>query len=540
MIKFYGVVISCLFQVYPGKFRSLCRMMAILPIILFFPGVGSTAPPVIGMNLTNITYWSRELVFTDAFRTCMPWITQAIDVTPGEKPAWNTGFANVMPLSANAYPSGIPFRPTGSAFDQIAATLMRRGQDGHYPSGAYLCQYAGDGELAFGLDARILFQNPGHIRLMVTPSNKGIFLKIVRSNPDDPIRNIRVFPENANDPNRFNPLFLERIKPFRVLRFMGWQAVNDSPVVLWSQRTRPEHYTQQQPGGMNLETMIDLCNHLAADPWFCMPHQADDTYIRQFAALVKHRLDPARRIYLEYSNEVWNPQFAQHEFVLDGKPSKTLPKRYARNARNVFDIWHDEFGHNRSRVVRVLAGQQHNVWFLEQAVAEIGAASIDALACGGYFGLQPEDLSSLKKLGSQTTIETVMDMAIRQLGQKAIPGLAAHADLAKRLGRDFYVYEGGQHLIPDPPGSSPDYLPAIVKAQSSGQMADAYMTMLQAFVKMGGDLFMAFGFVSDQKSPWGAWGHLDHLSQSPADSPKFKALLEHMNQTQPDATIVKP
>ena len=40
---------------------------------------------------------------------------------------------------------------------------------------------------------------------------------------------------------------------------------------------------------------------LEADPWFCMPHLADDDFIRRFATMVNERLDPSRFKYEEMS-----------------------------------------------------------------------------------------------------------------------------------------------------------------------------------------------------------------------------------------------
>lgn len=53
-----------------------------------------------------------------------------------------------------------------------------------------------------------------------------------------------------------------------------------------------------------MEAMLDLANRLDADPWFCIPHLADDDFVRRFAELVKQRLEPERSVYVEYSNEV--------------------------------------------------------------------------------------------------------------------------------------------------------------------------------------------------------------------------------------------
>jgi hypothetical protein len=58
-----------------------------------------------------------------------------------------------------------------------------------------------------------------------------------------------------------------------------------------------------------------------------MPHQASDEYVRQFALLVKEKLDPSLKVYIEYSNEVWNGIFAQHRYAEEqGKKIGLGPK----------------------------------------------------------------------------------------------------------------------------------------------------------------------------------------------------------------------
>ena len=68
--------------------------------------------------------------------------------------------------------------------------------------------------------------------------------------------------------------------------------------------------------GVPIEVMINLANTLHGDPWFCIPHQATDDYVRQFAALLRARLDPTLRPHIEYSNEVWNTSFAQTQWAI--------------------------------------------------------------------------------------------------------------------------------------------------------------------------------------------------------------------------------
>ena len=90
---------------------------------------------------------------------------------------------------------------------------------------------------------------------------------------------------------------------------------NGSEIRTWDDRPKPDDATFSKKG-VALEVMIDLCNRQQADAWFCMPHLADDDYVRNFARTVKEQLDPSRKVYVEYSNEVWNSQFPQTRLQL--------------------------------------------------------------------------------------------------------------------------------------------------------------------------------------------------------------------------------
>lgn len=41
------------------------------------------------------------------------------------------------------------------------------------------------------------------------------------------------------------------------------------------------------------------------DIWINIPHAADDEYVTNLAKLIKDKLDPSLKVYVEYSNEVW-------------------------------------------------------------------------------------------------------------------------------------------------------------------------------------------------------------------------------------------
>ena len=67
--------------------------------------------------------------------------------------------------------------------------------------------------------------------------------------------------------------------------------------------------------GVPIEVMMALSTRLRAEPWVNIPHLADDDYVSRFASLVLEALPDDFRVWVEYSNEVWNSQFSQHREV---------------------------------------------------------------------------------------------------------------------------------------------------------------------------------------------------------------------------------
>ena len=103
-----------------------------------------------------------------------------------------------------------------------------------------------------------------------------------------------------------------------------------------------------------------------------MPHRATDEYINNFAQYVKDNLDPELKVYVEYSNEVWNNDFAQGWWIENqGKEEFAnstvgdFGKRmdwFGKRTTEITQIWDDVFETDKERVVGVLGAQAANNW----------------------------------------------------------------------------------------------------------------------------------------------------------------------------------
>jgi hypothetical protein len=108
-----------------------------------------------------------------------------------------------------------------------------------------------------------------------------------------------------------------------VLRFMDWAHVNNNTTANWADRPKTTDATMAKvivPGdlqpakGIAWEYIIQLANTLHTNVWISVPAHATDDYVRQLATLLKNGLASDLKIYLEYSNEVWNASFEQYRY----------------------------------------------------------------------------------------------------------------------------------------------------------------------------------------------------------------------------------
>ena len=494
----------------------------------------------LGMNLSEIAYFSRELVFVDAVKSARRWVR----TNPNGQP-FDTG--GTVSTDAN----GWPILQNG----QSAQTLLLTDKPAAYPVGTYNVTFDGSGTLAFEFDAgNAQVTGAGTMTFDVnTASDNGILMRIVNSNPGDPVRNIRVWmPGFDESSSAFHPSFIQKLQPFGVIRFMDWQQTNGSNVVEFDDISNGKTFSLDNNNGVALKYMVELCNQLDADAWFCMPHKASDAFVTQFATVVRDGLPNAdpdlaipaleteRKIYIEWSNEVWNVSFPQSKWVTQQSGVKVFDPPWfdiwAEEAKKDFDIWTSVFSGQTDRLIRVAAGQQANVWVTERLTEEIidAGGEFDAIACGAYFDERHAPFNA------GTTVQDIIDNAINETIPNTFAGqYQNHGDLAQQLTNNFgrtvplLAYEGGQHYTVHGNSSLP-YFQAFKDVQTYDDpvlpdMYDAYTANLDAFNQGGGSLYMAYSFVS-KPGPFGSWGHLQFQNETGTEAPKYRALLDFMNQ----------
>lgn len=522
-------------EVIPASqlFSKPIPVLNVKPVVVY----GTSRPgseTAIGVNLNGVTDWSTEWPFVDVFKTSRPWLSQRQGAPFGQ--------GGPLHLTPEGWVASL--EP-----GQFAETVMMTGSQ--FPAGQYTLLYDGEGKLGFGFDnAKIVSQSPGRMTVDVQPDQTGVFLRILETNPDNPIRNIRfIMPgfENTYQTQPFHPLFLDRLSKFDTLRFMDWEATNNSHLVNWADRTTINSATQASNQGVALEYMIQLANTLKINPWFNIPAEASDDYVRQFATMVRDQLDPSLRVYIEYSNEAWNNIFSQASYVsqqglvlgLDSNGFTAGLRYYAQRSVEVFKIWEDVFGQNcDQRLVRVLAGQGANPWTAEQILSWKDAYQYaDAYAIAPYFdGFGDADQDGWSDLNDVDMVNATLKMTPDQIIDNMLLEIPTeikqmfdsnYAVATKHYGLDLLAYEGGSHL------TSYQFLGAqqaqmhdlFLAVNQSPRMRDLYKAYLDQWQQSGGILFNQFVDVN-ASTKWGYWGALEYQNQDINTAPKYLGLMD--------------
>lgn len=472
----------------------------------------------LGVNLSGIQSYTTAFPFLDVFKSSSSWVSGHGDV-------WDDG-RRINVDEAGWVRSLAPGQVVHSVF--IASGIR-------VPAGQYVVEYEGEGEIVYQEGARLVEHAQGRDVIEVDPEHGNCYLDIISLNPQNYLRNIGIrLPVQAPAGETFNPVFLERIANFKTLRFMCWM-LGDNPEQVgqqtWGERPKLGD-ARWSERGVPLEVMIDLSNRIGADPWISLPHQADDDYIRHFVELVRDKLDPKLKIYVEHSNEVWNSTFSSYAYAsergialgLSTDPYEARWRYHVRRSREIFAIFEELLG--RSRIVRVLAAQQDGPFEAEQMLAyEETPKHIDALAIGAYFGVElglPESQSRMQ----QMTVDDLFHELETVTLPRAMQYVSENAAIAARYQVPLVAYEGGQHLSSIMSGiDDPAINELFDAANRDPRMGRLYSRLLEEWNTVsGGGLFLHLN-ECDRMGPYGRWGLLESIDQPRSEAPKYDAVM---------------
>ncbi|MDO4629060.1 MAG: hypothetical protein Q4C70_07740, partial [Planctomycetia bacterium] len=422
-----------------------------------------------------------------------------------------------------------------------AETPMCTIDGGHFPSGVYTVFYCGKGKITF-MNATVQKEEPGRIEVAVESKYGAFWLQIRETDPENPIRDIRVYmPGYGTSKSRkaygeWNPGFLATWRGVDTVRFMDMQETNNSELEKWSDRPVREDGTFTR-NGAPVETLCDLANRLDANPWFCVPHLADDDFVRNMARTIRKNLKPGLKVYVEYSNEVWNGQFKQCQYaekmgkaiLPDGKPWECAWAWTGHRSVEIFKIFEKEFGPEKERLVRVIATQAANAYVSER-ILEVNDAGkhADALAIAPYVMqcINSEWADGVVSAGVPGCKEYMEKTALPQ----AIKWIQEQKKIADKYGLELVCYEAGQHLVGLwGANDRPEVNEICYAVNASEEMGKIYEAYFRAWEECGGGLMCHFSSTG-QWSKWGCWGLRQYADEKPEQYPKFREFLKAMER----------
>lgn len=390
-------------------------------------------------------------------------------------------------------------------------------------------------------------------------------LVITKTDPSNPIRNIRIIPEPLleayNSGGIFNPDWLAKISPFYSIRYMDWMRTNNSNQQQWTNRPLLSHRSWA-PAGVPIEIIAKLSNETGTQPWINIPHKANQQYITGMADVFYSHLNPSLKVYVEHSNEIWNWQFKQANWA-----DKTGQAHVGKDSGARMQ-WHgyrtvtacNEFRNKLPGRVLCVLGVQTNWHGLEKHALncpaykqKIGStcakAGIDYIGITGYFGAglngprrndkkqeqKTADLLSLIARSAEKDFKPAFDQI--EFGSELnhydssgiydglIDSFKYWRKVSSDTGLPLVGYEGGQHITANAkPLQENKQVQAFHKAiNRHPRMGEVYKKYLDTWKEQGGQLFMHYTDVYTP-SKWGSWGALEHTGQTTA--PKWQALKE--------------
>jgi len=524
------------FQIMESLFRRLSFVFLIALSVVAGCGGGAsdeTAPgPAVplGVILENVVDWSRSTMFADAMKHARHWGSVNMphdEQAPVDADGWPTGDAGVVimvnvPHAAGTYKLSF----TGHA---IVTPIARRDLTTHVQNMVYDA-----GTNTSTADVRL---GPDETELI-----------LVFTGTPGGVKNVKLMRPGYLPTDTFTRPFLDRLAMFQVLRFVGYSNTSNNPQVNWSDRTLPTSATQNRPEGAAWEYVIELANLTGKDPWINIPDQATDDYVRQLATLFKDNLAPDRKLYIEWSNEVWNDIFDQthrnydatnaeiatggSNLNYDGEanPVYLAWRRTARRTKEVSDIFRSVFGDATmmTRVRPVLAGHLGRPIVITQGLEFI--ANVFGPPSRYFYAIAP---AVYFDIDNNTRTDLTVDQIFAELPAQITAlenNMLLYTVWAQHYKLKNVAYEGGPHLT----GS--ESLDAKLAANRDPRMKNLIVQLFNDWFSAGGDLF-AYTGLSSRWGQFGSWGLNDDITQQ--TGPKWEAVSQTHASPWPQVNVGK-
>ncbi len=583
-------------QLQPAR-RILATSIATLLLLAAAAAAAPPGPgPQVGTNLGFLTYYGGEWPFVDVFKTSSRWYRSGAC-------GWDCG---TLALDSDGWVSALDWLS-----GEMATSFVFTDSAGIMPHGPgdddeYVVLYDGIGLLDYDgaeVVSRQVMSGPGgprgrdvieidamapELSITVVLTGRSSWDPAEVTDPAEYVRNVRVIVpgfESSYDTQIFHPRFLENLESFDVIRLMDWMDTINSDVVSYDDYPK-ETSARWNPAPAAI--MAELANRLGADLWINVPHLADHDFLfaqdpvsqeaSGLAADLAARLDVSRKLYVEYGNEIWNPEFeaylevailgchalpgmfdvcnddldSENATPCEGHPDDPVPAcdtaRVRYTSHRSLELWQDvadAFDHHladssASRLVRVLSSRTGDSALHDALLSHEDAyQSTDAFAVGGYFGWSlggdpavqdwdlsdPADEAALIARLTQEVGDTLDDLEADRLFLQGSPGYSSIP---------LVLYEGGQGLVAWGPNQDNAHANQLFdQANRDELMGDRYEQLLNGWLARGGGVLFNHYVNCRAYDEYGRYGAFEHQRQDPLTSEKYSALIDFIDSLQP-------
>jgi hypothetical protein len=346
----------------------------------------------------------------------------------------------------------------------------------------------------------------------------------------------------------FTSEFKQLVNGFTAIRFMDFLATLNNEQVNWTDRVKPTDASQFQPTngygyqgkGAAWEYVVALCNETGKDAWINIPVNASDDYVTKLAQLMAYGSDGTApytapqanpvypplnsnlKVYIEYSNEIWNEYFLQHQqlgaaalaegqtgnspLTYDGSTDTTVwyKRRIAERIKEISDLFRGVWGD--AAMMTTIRPVDEFEYGDTAAFGQVGLNFLDAYYGNGdgkphvpnpqpvnhyIWGTGAGWYSSINNDGAGT----VSAMYASGLSSSVISTVATDANLAHAFGLHVAGYEGG-FFIGNESGSTSTAQQALQLQANYASAASGLETQtVNLFYHYGGDMALVFNSV---------------------------------------------
>ena len=481
------------------------------------PAQAETNSAYMGINVSNPADYDSGRTFADAMKSSRRWGNP------------NSPWDQAASVDSNGW-------PTGDAGITVFAGITNM-------QGTYALSFTGNASVSLVASGGSIqgkayngTTNITTASVVVTDSNQNaLYLKFTGQSGG--VKNVKLmrptYPGSSTSystSTTFTDQFKSLVSKFSTIRFMDWESTNGNMTANWWDRTTPTYATQAarlfgtnpyggaQNAGVAWEYCIQLCNETGKDMWINVPALATGDYVWALASLIKSNLNPNLKVYIEYSNEVWNTGFLQgqqnHQLAINEVNAGGSPlnfdgdtsdwdwawRRVGKRAKEISDSFRWNFGDSAmmSRVRPILAWQQNNGQAsgeqelrMAEYIAEQNGKTVPYYIYGGggsayYNPNDNSDSLTLSNIWNDSSFNTTNWTQI----------IKRDTYLCATYGIKQDAYEGGPGL--DNTGHSEATKAAAV---NDGRMSNQILDHQNTWSSYGGDLLMYYTSTGDYQ--WG-------------------------------------